>query len=128
MKKIIAIAALLALPVMAQAQDPSGLWQTAPNDQGRYLQVQVGPCASEPAQICGTIVQGFGGASQENNGKQIIWGMQARGEGKWNRGNVWAPDDDKTYRANLTLDGNTLVVQGCVAGIFCRSSVWTRVQ
>ncbi len=127
MKKILAIA-LLAFPLAAQAQEVTGLWQTAPNDEGKYIQVNVHPCANDAAQICGTITQGFAGATQDNNGKPIIWGMQARGENFWNKGNVWAPDSDKTYRANLTLEGNTLVVQGCVAGIFCRSSNWTRVQ
>lgn len=126
MKKILA-AALIALPLAAQAGDPTGMWQTAPNDEGKFLQVFVHTCASDGAQVCGTIQQGGGGASQENNGKAIIWGMRTNGEDRWNRGNVWAPDSDKTYRANLTLDGNTMVVQGCVAGIFCRSSTWTRM-
>lgn len=122
------MAALVAFPMAAHAEDPTGLWQTAPNDEGKYLQVQVYACASNPAEVCGTIAQGFGGATQENNGKAIIWGMRANGADHWNRGNVWAPDTDKTYRANLSLNGNTLVVQGCVAGIFCRSSSWTRVR
>lgn len=127
MKKLIA-AALVALPLAAHAGDPTGLWQTAPNEEGKYLQVQVYQCINDPANVCGVITQGFGGASQDNNGKPIIWAMQANGEDSWNRGNVWAPDSDKTYNANLTLSGNTLVVQGCVAGIFCRASTWTRVQ
>ncbi len=127
MKKLIA-AALVALPMAAQAGDPTGLWQTAPNDDGKFLQVQVHACTSNAAEICGTITGAGGGATAENNGKPIIWGMRARGDDYWNRGNVWAPDTDKTYRANITLSGNTLVVQGCVAGLFCRSSNWTRVQ
>ena len=127
MKKIL-MAALVAFPMAAQAGDVAGLWETDPNDEGKYLRVQIYPCASNAAQICGVITQGFGGATQDNNGKPIIWGMQANGEDRWNRGNVWAPDSDKTYRANLTLDGDTLVVQGCVAGIFCRSSTWHRVN
>jgi len=127
MKKIL-IAALMALPMSAQAGDVTGLLHTDPNDEGKYIQVQVYPCASDAAQVCGVITEGFSGATQDNNGKPIIWGMQANGTDKWNRGNVWAPDSDKTYRANLTLSGDTLVVQGCVAGIFCRSSTWHRVQ
>ncbi|MCF6273432.1 MAG: DUF2147 domain-containing protein [Rhodobacteraceae bacterium] len=127
MKNIIA-AALVILPLAAQAGDVTGLWQTAPNEEGKYLQVQIAACADNSAQICGVITAGFGGASQDNNGKPIIWGMQRKSEDFWNRGNVWAPDSDKTYRANLTLEGDQLVVQGCVAGIFCRSSVWTRAQ
>jgi len=126
MKQIL-MAAFVAMPMAAQAGDVTGLWQTAPNDEGRYVRVHIYPCASNVAEICGVITQGFAGATQINNGKPIIWGMQANGEDHWSKGNVWAPDTQKTYRANLSLSGDTLVVQGCVAGIFCRSSDWARV-
>ncbi len=126
MKRVLA-AALIALPLAAQAGDPSGLWQTAVNDEGKYLHVQIGACAGDASQICGTIVQGFGGASQDNNGKAIIWGMQASGENYWRRGTIWAPDDDKTYNSNMTLNGNSLQVEGCVL-VFCRGQTWTRVN
>ncbi|MEM9794644.1 MAG: DUF2147 domain-containing protein, partial [Pseudomonadota bacterium] len=42
-------------------------------------------------------------------------------------GQIWAPDDDKTYRSNMALDGDSLKVEGCVA-IFCRGQTWTRVN
>lgn len=126
MKKVLALMVALA-PGAAFAGDPSGLWQTAVNEEGKYLHVQISACAANPAQVCGVIVAGFGGASQENNGKPIIWDMQANGENYWRRGQIWAPDDDKTYRANMTLEGNTLDVEGCVA-IFCRGQQWTRVN
>lgn len=126
MKNVLA-AALIALPMVANAGDVTGLWQTAVNDEGRYLHVQISACASNPAEICGTIVQGFGGASQDNNGKPIIWGMRANGEDNWRKGRVWAPDDDKTYKSSMSLSGDTLEVEGCVM-IFCRSQNWTRVQ
>ncbi len=126
MKKTI-VAALIAFPMLANADDVTGLWQTAPNDEGKYIQVQMGACAANPAQVCGTITGGFGGASQENNGKPIVWDMQANGTDNWRRGRVWAPDDDKTYKASMSLSGDTLEVEGCVL-VFCRASVWTRVQ
>ncbi len=126
MKKAFA-AALVALPMIANAGDPTGLWQTATNEEGKYLQVLLHTCESNGAQICGTIMQGFGGATQVNNGKPIIWDMQANGTDNWRRGRVWAPDDDKTYKASLTLSGDTLEVEGCVM-VFCRSQNWTRVQ
>ncbi len=126
MKKVL-MAALIAMPMAAQAGDVTGLWQTAPNDEGKYIQVQISPCASNADEICGVITAAFAGASPENNGKPIIWGMLQKSENYWNRGSVWAPDSDKTYSANLTLDGDTLAVQGCVMAIFCRSSTWHRV-
>lgn len=126
MKNLIATLLVLA-PMAATAGDVTGTWQTAVNDEGKYLHVEITACASDPALICGTIMQGFGGASQENNGKPIIWDMQARGEDFWRRGRIWAPDDDKTYRANMTLTGDSLEVEGCVA-VFCRGQVWTRVD
>ncbi len=127
MKKIIAITALAALPLAVSAQEINGTWQTATSDTGAYLHVEIGACDSDATQICGTITAAFAGATAENIGKPIIWDMQARGDNRWRRGQIWAPDDDKTYRANMTLNGDSLEVEGCVA-VFCRGQVWTRVN
>ncbi len=127
MKKIIPILALAMLPFAAAAQEINGTWQTAASDDGAYLHVEIGPCASDAALVCGTITAAFAGATAENIGKPIIWDMQQRDANRWRRGQIWAPDDDKTYRSNMTLNGDSLEVEGCVA-VFCRGQVWTRVN
>ena len=45
----------------------------------------------------------------------------------WSDGTIWAPDDDKTYRSNMELQGDVLQVEGCVL-IICRGQDWTRVE
>ncbi len=126
MKKLIA-AVLVAAPLMATAGEINGTWQTATSDEGAYLHVAIAPCANDAALVCGIIVGQFNGTGDDITGKTMIWDMQARGEDNWRRGKIWAPDDDKTYRANMTLNGNNLEVEGCVA-VFCRGQTWTRVN
>jgi len=126
MKNLLA-AIVVAMPLAATAQEINGTWQTSTSESGAYLHVEISPCANDAALTCGTIVAAFAGASAENVGKPIIWDMQQRGNNRWRRGQIWAPDDDKTYRSNMVLNGNNLEVEGCVA-IFCRGQVWTRVN
>jgi uncharacterized protein (DUF2147 family) len=60
-----------------------------------------------------------------NNGRQIVWDMEPRGNGSYRDGQIYAPDRDRTYSSNMTLSGDTLSVEGCVMFI-CRAQTWTR--
>ena len=45
------------------------------------------------------------------------------------RGNVWRPSNDKTYTGKMELDGNTLLLAGCVlGGLICADQTWTRIE
>jgi uncharacterized protein (DUF2147 family) len=113
----------------AEAQEVFGVWESEKNDQGRYLHIELHPCAEDRAKICGTIVGAFGGAGQDNVGKPIIWDMAAEGAGEWDDGRIWKPDEDKIYDSEMELRGDTLVVSGCVlGGLICRSQTWPRVR
>ena len=122
---------LLLVPVLAAgsaAADPVfGLWQTQPDDDGRYGQVEIAACG--PA-ICGTLVRGFDADGKPRSsgaiGRKLIWDMTRQGDGAYGGGKIWAPDRDKTYNSKMLLEGNRLKVSGCVA-VLCRSQVWTRV-
>ncbi len=115
----------------AFAQDVSGTWQTEPGDTGGFLHVALAPCGDK---ICGTIATAFNAdrtvvADYQHKGKKMIWDMTQRSAGSWNKGKIWAPDSDKTYRSKMSLSGNRLKVSGCVAGgLICRSQNWVRVQ
>ena len=61
-------------------------------------------------------------------GRDIILGMQIKGNGKYAGGTIWAPDTDKTYSSKMTLEGDALVVKGCVAVFLCRGQNWTRLK
>jgi uncharacterized protein (DUF2147 family) len=119
--------ALAALASAAAAQSPEGLWRTQPGETGAYLHVRVGPCAGGAGTLCGQIVEAFEASRTDLPGRTIIANMAPDGPGKWSGGTIWAPDDDRTYRSRMSLEGGALKVEGCVA-IICRGQTWTRVE
>jgi uncharacterized protein (DUF2147 family) len=113
----------------APAADVFGIWQTEKTDDGRYLHVEVHPCAGDAGKVCGTIVGAFGGASEANVGKPVIWDMTPDGPNAWDDGKVWKADEDKVYASKMALEGEVLEVSGCVlAGMICKSQDWSRAQ
>lgn len=120
----------MALAGAALADPAAGIWKTRPDDNGNYGHVKVSACGDR---LCGVLVEAFdqsGTARQSDTiGKQIVWDMRPLGEGAYGEGQVWAPDRDKTYQAEMHLSGNTLSVSGCVmGGLICRAQEWQRVK
>lgn len=60
-------------------------------------------------------------------GLQILIGMKPAGEGNW-QGAIYNPDDGKTYKATVKLDGSQMKVKGCVAGILCKTNTFVRAN
>lgn len=113
----------------AQAADVFGVWQSESTTDGRYLQIEVHPCAADAAKVCGTVVGAFGGARQDSIGKPIIWDMVPDGPDAWDDGKIWKADEDKVYDSSMKLQGDTLIVSGCVlGGLICKSQHWPRVR
>lgn len=115
----------------AGAQDASGTWLTQTGDS----RVRIAPCG---ASLCGTIVwqktpsKDVNNADASKKGRNVVGitllTMRKTGEGKWS-GSLYNPTDGKTYSGTLTQSGaNSLSLSGCVAGIFCRSQNWSRVN
>lgn len=130
MKKFLLIMALI-FPALANADVVTGVYQTEAGDTGGYLHVQMGACADNPAQTCGTIIAAYNAAgvadpAYEHRGKLMVWGMDDQGNGKWKGGKIWDPSKDKTYKSKMQLNGNTLTVEGCIAFI-CRGQAWTKI-
>lgn len=126
---LVAAIAALMLSGTARADEPIGIWKTEAKDDGRYLHVEVAPCADAVATLCGTAVAAFGGAKQETVGKRIFWGMARDKTGVWSGGQVWAADEDKTYDGRIEMNGAALEISGCVlGGLICRGQDWTRVN
>ena len=130
MRTLIAALALTLAAGAAMADPVEGTWKTKPDDNGNFGHVQITPCG---AKLCGVLVKAFDGAGTQidspNVGKQIVWDMNANGDGSYGGGKVWAPDRDKTYKSKMALSGDTLAVSGCVlGGAICRASEWTRVK
>jgi len=130
--KTLALAAGLALAVAAPAlADPvEGVWQTKPDDHHEFGYVKIAPCG---VMFCGKLVKSFGADGKPkksvNIGKNIVWNMTAKGNGRYGGGKIWAPDRNKIYKSYMVLKGTSLKVNGCVfGGLFCRGQVWTRVK
>ena len=113
------------------AEVPSGVYQTAPGDSGGWLHVRIASCANDTSKSCGQIIQAFVedgsiSAGYEHLGKAIVWGMEDKGNGRWGGGKIWAPDRDKIYNSKMRLEGNQLIVEGCIAFI-CRAQTWEKL-
>ena len=60
-------------------------------------------------------------------GLAVLMGMNPAGDGKW-QGIIYDPEDGKTYNASIKVAGDTLKVEGCVGGIFCKTHKFVRVN
>ncbi len=140
MKVIVAAAALL-IATPAFAADPTGSWLTRNGES----KVAMSKCGTA---LCGTITalkapNGTDGKPKvdSNNpdtskrsrpiiGTMIVLNMTPSGTAdKWN-GQVYNPEDGKTYSGSITLkNANELDLQGCVGGgLFCKTQTWTRTN
>ncbi|MEM6439256.1 MAG: DUF2147 domain-containing protein [Pseudomonadota bacterium] len=123
---------VLLSPAAWASNAADGVWRTEANDEGSYLEVTIAPCASDAAKTCGTITRAYSGVGEDGAqyphlGRLIIEDMVPDGANAWTDGSIWAPDDDRTYRSNMELQGDVLNVEGCVL-VICRGQDWTRVE
>ncbi len=112
MTKHLALAAiLLALGGPAYAAEPIvGTWRLSNGETVDYK-----PCG---AKFCSTVNTGA------YRGKTV---GTVEGSGARYTGTVVDPSSDKSYEGRVEINGDTLVLTGCVAKVFCRSQTWTRV-
>jgi uncharacterized protein (DUF2147 family) len=147
MRKVLTSAAVLvtclglAVATPAMAAEPIGNWLTKDGD----ATVAITRCG---AALCGTIVAlktpidpatGMPQTDVNNPdaaktgrpliGVQIIFGLTPSGTAdKWD-GQLYNPEDGKTYSGSLTVTGaNTLDLQGCTFVVLCESRTWTRTK
>lgn len=109
-KLTVAVAATLMMTAGAFADPIDGNWRT---DSG------------ETATIAGS-----GSSITLKTGKykgKRIGSMSASGGGKYT-GTITDPANDKTYKGRASISGNSLKMQGCVAGgLICRTQNWKRI-
>jgi uncharacterized protein (DUF2147 family) len=142
MKRIALAAAGFLLAAPALAGDPTGAWLTR-NGESKVAMSKCGEA------LCGTIVAlkqpndpATGQPKTDSHnpdaakrarpiiGTMIVFNMLPSGTpDKWN-GQVYNPEDGKTYSGSITLRSvNELDLQGCVAGgLFCKTQTWTRTR
>lgn len=130
MKRFLVLtAALASFGTATFADDAFGTWQTIKDDNGKYGHIKVSACGDK---ICGKLIKSFNSDGteykSENVGKNLIWNMKNKGDGKYAGGKVWSPDRDKTYKGKLVLMGDKLTVKGCVGPICRNGGTWSRVK
>jgi uncharacterized protein (DUF2147 family) len=127
------LAAVPALIALIAAQGPSrapieGLWR---NPIGSAI-IAIAPCGNV---LCGKVVWASGRGRREASkgaanvvGTIVLTGLKPA-LGKW-LGTLFIPDDDIHVSARLQLIGaRQLKLTGCaVAGLLCRSQIWTRAD
>lgn len=142
-KTIAAVAVVWAMASFgpaAQAESPAmGTWIM---DNGKVT-VKVSECNGN---LCGTIValkkplddEGRPKLDKENPnpslrkrrviGLTILNNMKPNGDNKW-KGTIYNPDDGYTYSSRMQLkSADRMKVEGCVAGIFCKSMHFKRIK
>ena len=123
MNRSLALALTLAAATLAASPafsaDVSGTWL---RDTGAS-KVKFAPCGGA---ICGHIVWLKPGADPKAKvGQRVFFDMKPNGPNSWS-GSAFNPEDGKTYTGKMTLDGGTLTTAGCVMGVICKSTTWTR--
>ncbi|HLZ84834.1 MAG TPA: DUF2147 domain-containing protein [Caulobacteraceae bacterium] len=135
--------AWVGIALAAPDADPAeGVWLTAEGD----AQVKIAPCAAPIDQLCGTIVwlrdpldergQPVRDAhnprpelrSRQILGLELIRGLRQQGAGHWTGGQVYNPDNGKSYRVRIQVTSQgALRIEGCLL-LFCSGETWRRVS
>jgi uncharacterized protein (DUF2147 family) len=120
-------AALVLAPGDARAQTPAtiaGDWATP----GLGAVVRLAACGANARQLCGTLTWVWDPAKvrPDSVGSPTLSGFSFEKQ-KWRGGLLHNPEDGRTYRGEIWLDGDVLRLKGC-AGIFCQSQAWRRLR
>lgn len=133
MNRILAKTVLIFLaatvPAAASAQAPiEGLWR---NPSGTAI-IAIAPCGNV---LCGKVAWASARGQREVSknspnvvGTTVLTGLKPD-RGRWT-GSLYIPDDNIHVSAKLQLlTARHLKLTGCaVAGLFCRSQIWTRAD
>lgn len=114
----------------AQSASPFGVWQNPKNS----VHVELRPCGDS---ACGYVVwasekaqaKARKGGVETLIGLQLFRDMAPDGDGAW-KGSVFVPDLNRTVAGRAqALDNERLKAKGClVAGVLCKSQIWTRTS
>lgn len=60
-------------------------------------------------------------------GTVLTCGAKSKGPNKWS-GDLFNPEDGKTYQGHAEVKGKRLKLQGCAFAFFCKTRVFTKVK
>lgn len=120
-------AVLTGAAVPAQADQLLGTWLTPPDKKGQVAHIEAHRCGDA---VCGEIVRTYDNAGNPvttpNLGKRLFWDMKQVSPGEY-AGMGWVPLHDVTFQGKMKVQGDRMVVRGCVAFV-CQSQTWQRVR
>lgn len=119
-KSVAFVLLLTALPNVARAADPYGIWIRPSTG----TQVNFYDCGGK---LCGKIVAVKDQSRKSEIGTVIMRGAVKSGTDQW-KGDLLNTDNGKIYAGVATLEGpNALNLKGCVT-IICQGETWSRVR
>lgn len=117
----------LALSEPARAATPNdvaGDWATP----GLGAIVRLAPCANDRERLCGRLIWAWDPSRVQRGaiGSEMLRNFRWRSD-TWTGGEVFNPEDGRTYSGSIRPDGEVLRLRGC-AGPFCQTQVWRRLS
>lgn len=117
----------LALSEPARAatlSDIAGDWATP----GLGAVVRLAPCARDRERLCGRLIWAWDPSRVQRGaiGSEMLRNFTWRSD-TWVDGEVFNPEDGRTYSGSIRPDGEVLRLRGC-AGPFCQTQVWRRLS
>jgi uncharacterized protein (DUF2147 family) len=108
----------------ATPNDVAGDWATP----GLGAVVRLGACPDDGERLCGRLIWAWDPSRVQRGsiGGQMLHDFAWR-DGAWVDGEVFNPQDGRTYSGSIRLDGDVLRLRGC-AGPFCQTQVWRRLS
>ena len=138
-----ALLVVLLVTTSAHAQNPTpvGVWL----HENQRIKVEIAPCGDE---LCGKLVwfkrpndaQGLPLVDVLNPdpalrtrpllGLEILSGFRPAGDGTWDGGTIYNPDDGETYSALMSIqdDGSVRVRVYVFLSLFGETKIWTRAE
>ena len=121
------LAVCIAIASPASAATPSevaGDWATP----GLGAVVRLSACREDARELCGRLIWAWDPARLRPGsiGAEMLRGFAWRNDA-WTGGEVFNPEDGRTYSGSIRLDGEVLRLRGC-AGPFCQTQVWRRLS
>lgn len=129
-----AVAALALAPSMALAQTSiEGVWRSRQSSE-----VTISACGASFCGVLTKVVTAGGLSNDTRNENPALRSRQLKGLEILNmkptsratkfEGQVYNPEDGKTYSGNIEVkSADTMVLNGCVM-IFCKGEEWTRIK
>jgi uncharacterized protein (DUF2147 family) len=121
---------LMLAAAPAEAKSPiEGLWRTPKGT----ATVRIAPCGQ---QLCGRMIDASRQVKRKAKkqgapnivGKTVLNSIQPVGPNRW-KSQVFVPRLGRHVGGKLVLNGqDRLTVQGCIAGLICKSQDWHRVD